>query len=45
MGMMDAYEYDYDRVSDIVEQIHGHEGAPPSVNLTSLTDRGKVHCM
>ena len=43
MGMMDAYEYDYDKVDDIVEELHGRVGAPSRVNLTSLLSRGKVH--
>lgn len=42
MGMMDAYDYDYDKVGDIVEELHERVGTPPRVNLTALADRGKV---
>ena len=42
MGMMDAYEYDYERIDDIVEELHDRVGSPPHVNLTALLNRGKV---
>lgn len=42
MGMMDAYEYDYDKVDDIIEELHDRVRAPSRVNLTSLLNRGKV---
>ena len=42
MGMMDAYEYDYDKVDDIIEQLHEKVGRPKQVNLTALNERGQV---
>ena len=42
MGMMDAYEFDYDKMDDFIEELHDRVGSPPDVNLTALTDRGKV---
>ncbi len=42
MGMMDAYEFDYDKMDGFIEELHDKVGRPPLVNLTALTDRGKV---
>lgn len=42
MGMMDAYEFDYDRMDDFIEQLQDRVGKPPLVNLTDLANRGKV---
>ena len=43
--MMDAYEYDYDKVDDVIEDLHDRVGSPAQANLTALTERGKViHC-
>ena len=42
MGMMDAYEFDYDRMDDFIEELHDRVGKPPLVNLTDLANRGKV---
>ena len=42
VGMMDAYEYDYDKVGDIIEELHDKVGSPSRVNLTSLLNKGKV---
>ena len=42
LGMMDAYEYDYDKVDDVIEDLHDRVGSPAQVNLTALTERGKV---
>ena len=42
MGMMDAYEFDYDRMDGFIEELRGQVGQPPPVNLTDLAGRGKV---
>ena len=42
MGMMDAYEFDYDKMDDFIEELRERVGRPPLVNLTALTNRGKV---
>ncbi len=42
MGMMDAYEFDYDKMDDFIEDLRDKVGRPPLVNLTALVDRGKV---
>ena len=42
MGMMDAYEFDYDRMDGFIEELRDRVGSPPQVNLTELADRGKV---
>ena len=42
MGMMDAYEFDYDRMDGFVEELRDRVGKPPQVNLTDLANRGKV---
>ena len=42
MGMMDAYEFDYDRMDGFIEELRDRVGSPPQVNLSELADRGKV---
>jgi hypothetical protein len=42
MGMMDAYELDYDRMDGFIEELRDRVGKPPQVNLTDLANRGKV---
>ena len=42
MGMLDAYEFDYDRMDGFIEELRDRVGEPSHVNLTNLADRGKV---